>query len=203
MAVSHKPLFAPGARHSYSNTNYILAGLVVEAVTGKSLGAELQSRIFQPLDLRATTFPTTPRIAGPHAHGYYVFGKPPATDITGLSPYPWAGGAIVSTVAEVGDFFRALVSGRLLEPELLNAMKKTVAEGGTAKRYGLGLERFPTSCGNAWGHNGTFGYVTFAFTSVDGGRQAVLMVNQDVTSLTKRAIPLYFKLLDRAYCSTG
>jgi D-alanyl-D-alanine carboxypeptidase len=65
IGVSHKPLFAPGARYGYSNTDYIVLGLIVEAVTGNSLGTELSGRIFRPLRLHATTFPTTLRIASP------------------------------------------------------------------------------------------------------------------------------------------
>jgi D-alanyl-D-alanine carboxypeptidase len=191
IGVSHKPLFAPGTRFAYSNTDYVILGLIVEAVTGNSLGTELGGRIFRPLGLRATAFPTKPRIASPYAHGYYVFAKPPATDVSGVSPFPWAAGAMVSTGADVLSFYRALLAGDLLEPKLLNAMKKTVSEGRRTdipgSRYGLGLERFPTSCGGAWGHNGAIaGYLVFAFTSNDGGGQAVLMVNEDGSSLTKR-----------------
>jgi D-alanyl-D-alanine carboxypeptidase len=207
MAVSHKPLFAPGARYSYSNTNYMLAGLIVEAITGKPLGSELRRRIFQPLHLRSTSFPTTPSIPSPYAHGYYVLGKPPATDVSGLSPFPWAAGAILSTAADIATFYRALLSGRLLRPELLRAMETTVAEGSgqsdiPGQRSGLGLQRFPTPCGAAYGHNGTFpGYLVYAFTSKDGQRQAVLMVNEDAGSLPKRVAPLFFHLLTSAYCT--
>ena len=93
IAVSHRPLFTPGTRWSYSNTNYILAGLIVEAATGATLGQVLDRRLFRPLRLRHTAFQTSPRMPVPDAHGYYVFDKPPATDITGLTPYPWAAGA--------------------------------------------------------------------------------------------------------------
>jgi len=88
IAVSHPPLFAPGTDESYSSTNYLLAGLIVEARTGHTLGSELSRRIFQPLHLRATSFPTTARMPSPHAHGYLVIKKPPATDVTGLYPFP-------------------------------------------------------------------------------------------------------------------
>jgi D-alanyl-D-alanine carboxypeptidase len=208
IAVSHKPLFAPGASYAYSSTDYIVVGLIIEAVTGHTLGTELGHRILQPLGLRATAFPTTPRIASPFAHGYYVFAKPPATDVSGVSPFPWAAGAMVSTGADVLGFYRALLSGRLLEPKLLDAMKTTVPEGRRTdipgSRYGLGLERFPTSCGTAWGHNGAIaGYLVFAFTSSDGRKQALLMVNEDGSSLTKRATARFFKLIDKAYCTAG
>jgi D-alanyl-D-alanine carboxypeptidase len=208
IAVSHKPRFAPGAGYAYSNTDYIVIGLIVEGITGRSIGRELSHRIYQPLRLHATNFPTTARIANPYAHGYYVFAKPPATDVSGVSPYPWAAGAMVSTGPDVLSFYRALLSGHLLEPKLLDAMKTTVSEGRRTdipgSRYGLGLERFPTSCGTAWGHNGSIaGYLVFTFTSNDGRRQAVLMVNEDGSTLPKRASKLFFKTIDKAYCAAG
>ena len=209
LAVSHKPLFPPGVtKHtSYSNTNYVLAGLIVEAVTGNTIGSELRSRIFVPLQLSETTYPTKPGLPSPYAHGYLVLGTPPATDVSGLSPsLSPASGAIVSTADDVADFYRALLSGRLLRPDLLRAMKTTISEGShvdiPGQRYGLGLELFPTSCGNALGHNGVVpGYMTFAFSSGDGGRQAVLMVNLDSGSFPKEAASRFFPLLDKAFCS--
>jgi D-alanyl-D-alanine carboxypeptidase len=184
----------------------MLAGLIVEAITGKTLGSELRRRIFQPLQLRATSFPTTPGISKPYAHGYYLLRKPPTIDVSALSPFPWAAGAILSSADDIATFYQALLSGRLLPPSLLAAMETTIAEGrGEAdipgQRSGLGLEQFPTPCGPAYGHNGTFpGYLVYAFTSKDGRRQSVLMVNEDAGSLPKPFAPLYFRLLARAYC---
>ena len=120
MAVSHKPLFVPGAGWSYSNTNYVVAQLIVEKITGKPLGAELKRRIFQPLGRDQTSYPTKPGFPTPYAHGYRLFGELPLIDVTGLSPSLAPGsGAIVSTVRDVADFYRALLSGRLLKPEQL------------------------------------------------------------------------------------
>ncbi|TML70533.1 MAG: beta-lactamase family protein [Actinobacteria bacterium] len=195
IALSHKPLFKPGDRYSYSNTNYMIAGLIIEAVTGHRLGSELRHRLFQPLHLRSTSFPLTPRVSTPFAHGYYLLGQPPATDVSGLDPFPWAAGAIVSTADDVVSFYRALLSGHLLPPALLREMKTTVAEGRgqsdiPGQRSGLGLERFPTPCGDAYGHNGTFpGYLVYAFTSKSGRRQTLLMVNESAESLPKRFAP--------------
>ena len=70
IATKHQPVFRPGRRWSYSNTGYILLGLMVEEATGNKLGRELRERIFEPLGLRGTTFDTKPRIAGRHVHGY-------------------------------------------------------------------------------------------------------------------------------------
>ena len=87
-------------------------------------------------------------------------------------------------------------------------METTVAEGRNqsdipGERSGLGLDQFPTPCGVAYGHNGTFpGYLVYAYTSKDGRRQAVLMVNQSAESLPKPFAPLYFRLLTRAFCQS-
>jgi D-alanyl-D-alanine carboxypeptidase len=211
LAVSHKPLFAPGkTRNStYANTNYVIAGQIVAAVTAHTIGAELNRRIFRPLHLRDTSYPTKPGLPSPYAHGYMVVGKPPAVDVSGLSPsLSPPSGAIVSTADDVADFYRAVFAGRLLRSDLLKAMKTTIPEGRKVdipgQRYGLGLERFPTSCGPAWGHNGVIpGYVTFVFSSDDGTRQALLMVNHDATSLPRAAFRRFIRALDTAYCSTA
>jgi len=210
LAVSRKALFAPGAteRSSYSSTNYLVAGLIVEAVTGKSIGAELKRRIFRPLDLRATTYPTrTTQLPSPYAHGYFMLGQPPLADVSGFSPsLSGAAGAIVSTVHDVAGFYRALLSGRLLEPALLRAMQRTLPSTAAdlGQRYGLGVERFQTSCGVAWGHSGSFpGYWTYAFTSANAKRQAVLMANIDPSAVSEPGRALFHELLDKAYCSSA
>jgi D-alanyl-D-alanine carboxypeptidase len=206
IAVSHEPLFEPGATQSYTNTGYILAGLIIKAATGNTLRGELSDRVFRPLHLRATSFPTRPGIEGRHAHGYILLGEPPAIDFTGISPFVWAAGAIVSTGADDVSFYRALLSGRLLKAGLLREMKETVPVEGAppGAGYGLGLTRYGTSCGTAWGHNGAFGgFYSDVYSSENGRRQALLMVNLDETSQTEHLKSLFSELLDRAYCSTS
>jgi len=205
IAVSHEPLFEPGATQSYSNTGYILAGLIIQAATGNTLRKELSQRIFQPLDLHATSFPTRPGIVGRHAHGYILLGEPPAIDITGISPFVWAAGAIVSTGSDDLNFYRALLSGRLLSDGLLREMKETVPVEGAppGAGYGLGLTRAGTPCATAWGHNGAFGgFYSDAYTSENGRHQALLMVNLDESSQTEDIKLLFEELRDKAYCST-
>ena len=105
---------------------------------------------------------------------------------------------------DVGSFFRALLSGRVLKDAQLEIMKRTLPSPGAdlGQRMGYGLERFPASCGHAWGHSGSFpGYWGHAWSSGDGKRQAVLMVNLDPSSETPAALERFFKLLDDAYCS--
>jgi D-alanyl-D-alanine carboxypeptidase len=208
IALSHKPLFAPGARYSYSNTNYLIAGLIVEAATGHSLGTELKQRIFTPLHLKGTSFQTKPGLSDPYAHGYFTIGKPPAADISGLSPYPWAAGAIDATAADTATFYRALLRGKLLRADQLKEMKTTLPEGESSdlpgSRYGLGLESLRLSCGRAWGHGGNFpGYLAYSLTSNDGNHQAVVLLNEDPSSLPKETGPQFFRLLDTAYCGAS
>jgi D-alanyl-D-alanine carboxypeptidase len=217
LGVSLKPLFVPGARWAYSNTNYVVAQLIVEKITGRTLGVELKRRIFQPLGLDQTSYPTKPGLPSPYAHGYRLFGELPLVDVTGLSPSLAPGsGAIVSTVRDVADFYRALLAGRLLEPEQLRAMTTTVSERtgrlvGLGAGYGLGIGHsgvarpsiaVNVSCAG-WGHSGEFpGYDVSTAFSEDGRRQAVLMINQDASTLAKDALPLYYRLIDKAYCGT-
>jgi D-alanyl-D-alanine carboxypeptidase len=203
IAAAHRPLFAPGSKWSYSNSNYYLLGMIVKAATGNSIGLELRRRIFEPLGLRHTTFATSPRIAGPHAHGYLLLNKPPLRDVTVFSPSLFsAAGAIVSTADDVARFYRALLSGRLLGPELLKSMETIdrVTIDASGSGYGLGLSREGhLPCGDAWGHDGDVpGYLTMAFNSKDATRQIVVVVNSD--SLTKRAQQALNKVLMTAYC---
>jgi D-alanyl-D-alanine carboxypeptidase len=170
IAVSHKPLFAPGQTWSYSNTNYLLLGLIVEAVTKDSLADQLQRRIFRPLGLRETRFEPGTHVASPAAHGYYN-----GIDVTGLSGSTyWAAGALVSTADDVSRFLAALFGGKLLGPDQLREMEQTIPIGGNS--YGLGLLEVDTACGAAWGHNGIVaGYSSWAVASRDGKHEAVVL----------------------------
>ncbi len=173
VSTAHPPVFEPGAKFSYSNTNYIVLGLIVEAVTGNPIGAELRQRIFEPLGLRSTLFASSQRIPGAHAHGYLVSGKNKLQDVTGVSPsYAWAAGAIVSTASDIARFYRALLGGQLLPPDLLQAMETFEDD------YGLGLFHVKLPCGEIVGHDGAIAaYLTLAFNSTDGKRQFVVLAN--------------------------
>ena len=192
MATRHRPVFPPGTRFSYSNTNYILLGLLVERVTGDRLAGQLQQRILVPLGLSDTELPGSQRrIHGPHLHGYappnraWLPSDGPAglIDVTQANP-SWAGaaGAMVSSAADLARFYQALLSGRLLGPDLLKAMQTTVdasEQYGPGAGYGLGLMRLALGCGGqVWGHGGEVaGYATMAFSTQDAAQQLVLMDN--------------------------
>jgi D-alanyl-D-alanine carboxypeptidase len=177
LAFAHPPNFAPGTNWSYSNTNYIVLGLVAEAVTGKPLGEDLQERIFTPLNLTSTSFPATIELAPDLVHGYVKLPGSPLIDISaGLNPtWGWAAGAIVSTARDVTMFYRTLFTGKLLAATQLAEMKSTTQSSGT---YGLGIDSTFPACGRAFFHVGDFlGWENIAYSTASGKRQAVVMVN--------------------------
>ena len=164
------PTHAPGTGWSYSNTNYVLAGLIVEQVTGRSLESEVSRRILRPLKLRDTYFEgADPLIRGPHMHAYVPW--PPDGDLRDFTRYnmSWGYGAgdLVSTGADLNTFYRALLTGKVLGKRLLAEMQTTV-DG----FYGLGLYAVQSPCGVFWGHDGgTIGHQTVSWHSADGKKQ--------------------------------
>ncbi|MGW1044274.1 serine hydrolase domain-containing protein [Streptomyces sp. NPDC002547] len=188
LANAHAPLFKPGTKFSYSNTNYILLGLIIEKITHRSYKQELNRRIIQPLRLRDTQLPVRSlKVPEPAAHGY-LLGQPghaPKDITSAISPSTtWAAGALTSTVSDLARFDRALLTGKLLPKAQLNKMMKAgpykVDPADPTKGYGLGLEKVRLCGVTMWGHTGTvLGTQTNAFTSADGTRQLVLATNAD------------------------
>lgn len=188
VATKHAPRFAPGTSWSYSNTGYIVLGLVVEKATATPLEQQLRHRIFEPLGLTRTTFPAAPAMPRPFAHGYLGRDNPLApsrngkpVDVTAWSPsWAWAAGALVSTAADLARFYGALLGGEVLQPAQLQEMKTTVAIPGAPSgfAYGLGLGADLSDCGRAFGHTGGVpGYTSIAYSSEDGSHQAVVLIN--------------------------
>jgi D-alanyl-D-alanine carboxypeptidase len=173
--------FAPGTGWNYTNTGYLVAGLLIERVTGQRLGQVLADRLFGPLHLTATTFEPQPGIPAGIAHGYWPGPGSGAVDATeSVGGGAWAAGAIVSTASDVARFYAALLSGRVLPARLLAQMRSTVTptQGGYGDAYGLGLARFDLPCGPAWGHIGNLAsYTAVAAAAPDGHRVAVVLVN--------------------------
>jgi D-alanyl-D-alanine carboxypeptidase len=202
IAMEHPPLFAPGTRHSYSNTGYILLGLIIEAVTGTGLRHQLEARILRPLDLDGTTFPLTEvRIRGPHAHAYLIGAGPDGgmLDVTALSrTWAWAAGGMISTVGDIARFHRALLAGRLLSPTLLRRMLTTVPiEPGF--RYGLGIAVLDLPCGTVIGHDGgDAGTQTWVLTTVDLRDQVAMVVNAQDNATVQG---LVLERVSRAFCA--
>ncbi|MEU1427172.1 serine hydrolase domain-containing protein [Nocardia sp. NPDC005746] len=192
IAMSMPPQFEPGARFEYTNTNYVLLGMMIEKLTGRTLAVEIGSRILEPLALRDTYFPAAgdTTIRDPHPLGYRKVDVNwvDATDTEAA----WAGaaGALISTGADLNRFFLALVAGKLLPAAQLTQMQQTVAmEQSGEMNYGLGLIRLRLPCGqdgkdmkDVWGHAGGIpGFSTLAIATPHG-TAATLSVNTSHTT---------------------
>jgi D-alanyl-D-alanine carboxypeptidase len=185
LVADQPPDFPPGTTWSYSNTGYILAGMIVEAATGHKLGQKLSRRIFRPLGLRDTFFPINrPTIPRPYARGYSLpLGQEqgPLLDFTVFNPsVAWAAGALVSNLGALEHFFRALLGGRLLPPRLLAVMTTPVPTGQPGFGYGLGLVVIDTPAGRLLGHDGAIpGFLNIVLSTEDGRRQVGVMMNEE------------------------
>ncbi|MFF2141354.1 serine hydrolase domain-containing protein [Kitasatospora sp. NPDC058190] len=200
------PYFPPGQDWHYSNTNYVVVGMLIEKVTGRSWREEVEDRIIRPLGLRHTSLPTTSTaIPGPHAHGYFKFPEGPG-DVTRLSPtIADAAGAGISTTDDLNRFHAALFGGTLLAPAQLAEMTTTVRIPGLpGGEYGLGMARYDLSCGRFWGHTGEIpGYSTAMFGTRDGSRQVALSYNEYDKSDSDKSDRLYRAFLEKALCGTS
>ncbi|MGW9207008.1 serine hydrolase domain-containing protein [Embleya sp. NPDC055664] len=177
--------FEPGSSWAYSNTNYLLVGLIIREVTGRSWGEEVRDRIIRPLGLHDTRVPgDDPYLPRPHAQAQHTFaGDTRPTDTTVLNhTVADASGAIHGTPSDIDRFFVALLSGRLLGPAELAEMQRThPIPDEPGRGYGLGLESTELSCGGRyWQHGGD----DLGFSSENGvtgdGSRAVLVVRNGV-----------------------
>ncbi|WP_328928445.1 beta-lactamase family protein [Streptomyces sp. NBC_00190] len=205
-ALQHPADFAPGTSWKYSNTNYVLAGLIVQKVTGRPLAEEIDRRIIKRIGLRHTYFPAPgdASIREPHPHGYYrESADAPLRDITEIDPsWGWAAGQMVSTGSDLNRFFSALLAGHLLPSAQLAQMRSTVpaeATFGPGARYGLGLVSRPLPCGSlSWGHGGSFpGYETRGGATDDGRATNVAVTMQLTDEAARRSLE---RAVDTALC---
>lgn len=158
LALSKPARFEPGTDFGYSNTNYTLAALLIEQLSGRSYGEEMRRRIMRPLGLRDTVLAGTgTELPEPYAHGYYRYedaGEWKVADVSrqNLSMLLGAGG-MISTTRDLHTFISALNGGRLLPAPLLAEMREPHGPLG----YGLGLfvqDLGPDGGGTVYHHNG-------------------------------------------------
>lgn len=194
------PVGEPGTTFLYSNTNTVLAGLIVEEVTGTDLGTRLRETLFDPLDLAGTRFPaiTDNSLTDPHPQGY-LYGTNVSTiesaalpepevaqaragtllpnDVTDMNPsWGWAAGAGISTAQDLARWVEALVGGGLLPDELQRTRIDSVVpidpDNPDSASYGLALARF----GPMLGHDGSLpGFQSFLGHDPETGTTLVVL----------------------------
>ncbi|WP_418960471.1 serine hydrolase domain-containing protein [Streptomyces tritici] len=208
--LSRPPVSAPGAGITYSNTNYLVLGMLIEKVTQQPVHQAITDRVIKPLGLTRTVFPApgdralpTPAVNGYHGVrvGGFYFWTPALTYDPSLYS---SAGAIISTLKDLTTFNQALLAGKVVSAASLAEMQKIwEAEPGTGgdsgMGLGLGLGKFTLSCGAvAWGHSGGVpGYFSQTLVTEDG-RHASVMTN--VLFQVNRPDGKFHALLDTALC---
>lgn len=179
-ALRHRPYAVPGAQWRYSNTNYVLLGMVIQRVTGHPYASEAQHLVLDPLTLTGTSFPgTRTALPAPHGRAYADSGKGGARhDVTALNPSSaGAAGELISTLDDLSRLIAGLLRGGSPIPRAqLRAMRDTSASGG---QYGMGLFPVRLSCGvTLWGHNGEInGSYALAVATPDGRHTLAYRLN--------------------------
>jgi D-alanyl-D-alanine carboxypeptidase len=184
--------FAAGSAWEYSDSNYILLGMIIERVTGSTYYAEMKRRLLEPHALR-NTVPSDSRTIPGLVQGY----AGPSNQFGGtdamigadgrfaINPqFEWTGGGIVSTSEDLARWMRIVHTGKAFDPSLLAQFRTGVpARLGQGVQYGLGVIIRPTPLGTAYGHSGFFpGYLTETLYFPDIGTAVAVQVNTSARS---------------------
>jgi D-alanyl-D-alanine carboxypeptidase len=184
------PPFAAGEGWEYSDTNFIVLGMIIERITGRRYDDELRRRLLDPLGLRNTVAadrPAVPGLANGYAGPKNELGGYDASIVDGPSgprlainpQFEWTGGGVASTAEDLARWAKLVYEGRAFDPALLPRVLDGVpARLGQNVRYGLGVIIRTTPLGPAHGHSGFFpGYATEMLYFPDSKVAVAIQVN--------------------------
>jgi len=184
------PSFAPGTGWEYSNSGFILAGMIISKVLNEPFHEALYKRILSPRGYQKTVLFPQQSLGGTVPHGWSVAAsggtklediqEEYAYDITAFQSMAHSAGAIISTAEDNVHFWDDLMTGKIVNTTSLNEMMTTVSTGGSFK-YGLGMFRYNNVNGRVgYCHGGTcFGYINENFRDSLSGICITLLSNQD------------------------
>ncbi|WP_137294018.1 serine hydrolase domain-containing protein [Nocardioides dongxiaopingii] len=205
-------LFEPGTSFGYSNTGYVIVGLMLRRATGRSLTALAQQRILRPARMSESTWAAGRRMPAPRLREYADLGGRRPLDLGSFNPTMFsAAGALLTTTRDLNRFQVALSRGRLLAPRLVDTMRSTVTRAddpaGIGVAYGYGSYRIPDPCRpGRWlfGHDGaSFGTHTLSFSSRDGRRRVTAaLTGRQYADPEQPAYVALNRLLGAAFAST-
>lgn len=180
-----KPIFDPGTKWEYCNTNYLLLGLIIESVTGKTFHEILRSNIFNPLNLTTMFLEPEETSNGNYADNWFdLDGDGQIENIsnipkTGFNSSAWAAGSISSTAEDLAQWGYNLFNLEFLSPESLEEMLDLVETGHDNFYYGLGIMNFTTFPCDIYGHTGeTIGYTSILGFDAVHNASFALLINQ-------------------------
>ena len=168
--LDEKPPFEAGKSWDYSDTNYIVLGMIIEKVTGRKFYDEANRRVLKRLKLTNTIPQDGPRLKGV-VQGYAgpnnAFGGTDAMIVNGkfaINPqFEWTGGGYASTAQDLARWAKMIYEGKAFSPDLLPQVLDGVSAPmlGRETKYGLGVIIRKTTAGTSYGHSGFFpGYLT-------------------------------------------
>ena len=199
-AISHDPYFAPGQGWQYSNTNYILLGMIVEEVTGNQVGDEMRTRIYERLGLSNTSFPEGPEMSGQHSRGYmYLDDQNDLTDITTTfdPSLAWAAGGMISNLEDLEVWAETLAMGDLLS-SATQEERLTFVDAQQGTQYGLGI----TGYKGFLGHGGDIpGFSNAVFYNPSVDVTIVLSLNKNPNDLVFAGLATFMDIVDAILAS--
>jgi len=156
IGASMSPLSDPGQRWAYSNTGYVMLGLIIEKAWGTSYKNVIHSNLLEPLGLNDTYVPSDKVIPGSHAHGYAdLSGDGVLEDVTDLEPSViWSAGGMISNTKDLVCWAKALYGGNVLNEKSMKEMYSFTDTGYENIQYGFGVYKYPQE--GIVGHDGDF-----------------------------------------------
>lgn len=188
--ADEKLAFDPGSAYKYSNSDNIVVGLMIEAVTGLHYARVLRKKVLRPLRIRHTNLPPGVKLRKPYIRGYETDPSGELHDVSevvAFGGWAWASGGLVSTPGNLGRFVRGYVGGRLFGASQRREQFRFV-EGGASgppgpgsNAAGLALFRYETRCGTVFGHTGNIlGYTHLIAATHDGDTSIVFSINTQI-----------------------
>jgi D-alanyl-D-alanine carboxypeptidase len=180
IAVAQPAVFPPGQRYMYCNTNYVLLGMIIEKVTGSTVGQQITTRIIDKLGLKNTSFPTTNQMPSPYMHGYLAATGQPndsgnVQDFSIYNPSPfWAAGAMIGNVDDLKIWAQALSTGQLVSKAMHDEQVKFAPPNTSG--YGLGVMG---AAGRLVGHSGEVpGYNSSMYYFPASKSTSIVLINR-------------------------
>jgi D-alanyl-D-alanine carboxypeptidase len=176
MTWAGPPLFTPGTGWNYCNTNYLLAGMIAEAATGKPYGELLRDSILTPLNMDSTFLDVYDSILFPVAQPWQAGVNNHSIPRKSLNSAAWAAGAMYSTADEMVHWYRSLMGGAVLGPVAFQEMTTFVGSG----NYGMGIGETQIENRTVWQHGGTIwgGYNSSMMYDTATGMVICVLLNQ-------------------------